>query len=253
MRGSPWEPANSALMTQSPPLLAIVVPVYNEAASIEGVLREWHAALSGLVEDFCFVAIDDGSRDASLAEMERLKADGLPLEIVSRENRGHGQTCLQGYGIAVEMGAEWVFQIDSDGQCDPRYFDKVWALRESADVVYGCRRQRDDGLKRYLVTQVLKGYLLLFQGTFCRDPNVPYRLMRTRVLPPILAAIPPSFHLANIAVSYHLKRAKVRHAHTAIGFRERTGGEPAVPWYKFLDKAKELHRNFGEMHAALKG
>ena len=51
---------------------------------------------------------------------------GPRLEILDRENRGHGQSCLQGYRIARERGVPWVFQIDSDGQCDPRFFEGLW-------------------------------------------------------------------------------------------------------------------------------
>ena len=57
--------------------------------------------------------------------------------------------------MAAESDAEWILQIDSDGQCDPRFFQKFWALRDQADAVFGFRRIRQDGLERGTYFSVL--------------------------------------------------------------------------------------------------
>ena len=58
---------------------------------------------------------------------------------------------------AIAVPRRWacayVFQIDSDGQCDPRYFASLWRLREQFTVVYGVRTTRDDGLARVLISR----------------------------------------------------------------------------------------------------
>jgi hypothetical protein len=88
------------------------------------------------------------------------------------------QTCLEGYRQAAAMGAAYVLQIDSDGQCDPRYFSSLWRLREQFTVVNGVRATRDDGLARVFVSRVLLLLLVAFRVN-CRDANSPYRLMMT--------------------------------------------------------------------------
>lgn len=231
-------------MIQGTPELLIVMPVYNEQASVRKVVMEWYQEVENWTENFVLVAIDDGSTDATLRFLRRLQQQlGPRLEIISRENRGHGQTCLQGYRIACERGIPYVFQIDSDGQCDPQYFFRFWRDRERYDVIYGHRVRRDDGWRRVLASLVLKLVLILACSVYCVDANAPYRLMRTAVLPPLLGQIPKNFFLTNIALAVLLRRDKgVRHGRTPIRFRERYGGEPSVRLVMFGERAIELIR-----------
>jgi dolichol-phosphate mannosyltransferase len=223
--------------------LAIVMPVYNEQASVRKVVLEWFQEIENWTERFVFLVIDDGSTDSTLKILQRLRSQlGSRLEVISRENLGHGQTCLQGYRIAADRGIRHVMQIDSDGQCDPQYFFRFWRARETYDVIYGFRFRRDDGLKRVLASYVLRATLLAFSRTWCVDANVPYRLMRTQALKPLLSKIPSDFFLANVALAVLLRRAAVREGVIPIRFRERYGGEPSIRLSKFGDKAGELIR-----------
>ncbi len=220
----------------------IVMPVYNEQASVRKVVTEWFSEVENWTERIVFLAIDDGSKDETPRVLKRLQEQlGPRLEVLSRENRGHGQSCMQGYQIASERGIPYVFQIDSDGQCDPQYFFRFWRLRESCDVVYGHRVRRDDGWRRVLASFVLKMTLLVFGKAWCVDANVPYRLMRTSVIQPFLDKVPKDFFLANVALAVLLRKAQgIRHNFVRIHFRERYGGEPSVRLSKFGGKATEL-------------
>lgn len=224
------------------PELMLVMPVYNEQASVRKVVTEWFHELENWTENFTFLAINDGSKDGTQRILERLREQlGPRMEILSRENRGHGQSCLQGYRIACERAIPWVLQIDSDGQCDPQYFFRFWRDREKFDVIYGCRTRRDDGWRRVVASWVLRGVLLATAGVWCIDANVPYRLMQTRCLPDKLRAIPPDFFLANVGLAVLLRKdPALRHGVVPIRFRERYGGEPSVRLGKFGSKAMEL-------------
>jgi dolichol-phosphate mannosyltransferase len=223
------------------PVLALVMPVFNEQASVRKVVLEWFQELENWTEDFVFWAIDDGSTDNTSLILERLREQlGPRLEVIQRANKGHGQTCLEGYRMACERGIPWVLQIDSDGQCDPQYFFRLWRLREKADVIYGYRFRRDDGWRRGLASVVLKCVLLLVARTYCIDANVPYRLMRTKNLDSVLATIPAHFFLSNVALAVQLRRNHWTEASVPIRFRERYGGEPSVTLGKFGEKALEL-------------
>jgi hypothetical protein len=157
-------------------------------------------------------------------------------------NRGHGQTCLEGYRIACDRRISWVFQIDSDGQSDPTFFSAVWAARHGHDVVYGYRAKRNDGLKRVLASVLVKAVVRAISGAVCIDANVPYRLMRTENLRSLVDSIPSHFDLANIALAVQIQRAAWREASVSIVFRSRAGGEPSVPVSRFARKAVELFR-----------
>lgn len=227
----------------SPPELMVVLPVFNEENSIEQVIREWFAILDSCVGDFVLLAIDDGSRDGTSGILSRLGTElGSRMEMIIRPNRGHGQTCLQGYRIAAERDIPYILQIDSDGQCDPRFFPRFWEIRGQYEVIYG-HRSREDGYKRVLASYVLKMLLKLGFGLGCVDANVPYRLMRTSHCSRHFYRIPSNFFLANVAMSALLaKDSTIRHGVVPIRFRPRIGGEPSVPFWKFAEKGVELYR-----------
>lgn len=224
-----------------PETLLVVIPAFNEQSSMAGVVAEWRTRLTTSGIDFQILLLDDGSTDQSPEVMESIRRDDPERILIRRHaNRGHGQTCLEGYRLACRLGVPWVFQIDSDGQCSPEFFPALWEKRADADVVYGCRAARDDGIRRVLASLILRWTVCLSTGCWCVDPNVPYRLMRTEALEPILNTIPSRFFLANVALAVQLQRAGWRHASVPIRFRARTGGEPKVPFSAFAHRASEL-------------
>lgn len=229
--------------------LLAVIPVYNEQASIGDVVREWMHELDRCCDSFAILAIDDGSKDGSLQALRRLQEQWGPrLLVITRPNRGHGQTCLEGYRQAAAISATYVFQVDSDGQCDPRYFSSLWRLREQFTVVYGVRTTRDDGLARAVISWVLRLMLLVAFHVNCRDANVPYRLMKTNEVMWAVNRIPPDFGLANIALAVLLAGdTKCSHGFVPIGFRQRSGGQPSVKPSMFGRKALELYRDIRKM------
>lgn len=213
-----------------------MVPVYNEQDAISAVLLEWREELRRRVGDFRFLVINDGSTDGTLAKLNAL---GWPeLTIHTHRNRGHGQSCLVGYREAARLGAQYVFQIDSDGQCEPAGFGAVWALREKAPSIYGRRTTRADGWSRWLVTRVLRWTLKLLLRTRLNDTNVPYRLYPATVAAAAADRISPDFELANIALALVLEPSGFWEV--PIHFRDRQGGHASVKWYGFAKKAFRL-------------
>lgn len=233
---------------QSPPELFVVLPVYNESESIGHVLGGWLAVLDSSGCDYRMLAIDDGSTDTTrelLEDWSKRRPDRL--EILSRENRGHGLSCLEGYREAIRRGADYILQIDSDGQSLPEHFGEFWTIRQRYDVIYGCRT-RSDGWQRVGASLVLRVLLRVLEGVDCIDANVPYRLMRVRSCGRSILALPEGISLSNVALAVALRRQEdIRHGSVAIRFPPRFGGEPSVPLSRFLVKAIELFRQL-RMH-----
>ena len=211
--------------------LCVVVPVYNEVATIGGVVEEWSEALSSLGIDYQILLLNDGSTDKTwnfLCEME--EKDTAHLVIVDKPNSGHGRTCRLGYSAAVlAPSVEWVLQIDSDGQCDPAYFKQFWEKREAADCVFGDREKREDGSLRWLASKMCRIGASVLGGCDLGDANVPYRLMRREILTRALERIPASFDIHNVAVTYVLKHTQgIRWEYVPIVFRDRQGGSNSI-------------------------
>lgn len=226
--------------------LLVIMPVFNEESCVKNVVQEWKQALDRSGIDYGILLLDDGSTDETPAIIGQWVQDdaGGRIRVRRHDNMGHGQTCLQGYREACWTGAPWVFQIDSDGQCDPAYFSAVWAARHDHEVVYGRRTVRRDGWTRVLASVLVRGLVRIAAGVSCPDANVPYRLMSTARLLPLVDTVPSGFDLANIALAVQIKRAGWREATVPIVFRPRAGGEPSVPLIRFAGKALEL---FGQL------
>ena len=86
--------------------------------------------------------IDDGSKDNTLSILEDLSRKYKLLHVIAKENGGHGSAVLAGYRYAIEHGADYIFQTDSDGQTLACEFESFWELRNDYDAVIGTRPSR---------------------------------------------------------------------------------------------------------------
>ena len=229
----------------SSPELVVVMPVYNEASNIASVVHEWFAALETVAPDFLLFAVNDGSTDDTALILERLARQlGDQLRVVNKKNSGHGSSCREGYQRALAEGAAWIFQIDSDGQCDPKFFGELYNSRAGQDCVFGYRRTRDDGLGRIVISRCCQLLLFLVTGAYVKDPNVPYRLMRATALKAALRKVPANFELQNIGLAFALKREPDSSwKYLPIHFRARGAGKSSFNYRRIVKMGMNLLRN----------
>lgn len=203
--------------------LGIVIPIYNEAQAIGAVLHEWLPAWRAVGAPFRLWVVDDGSTDQTPDRLRSLAADIPELTVIRQSNAGHGPACLRGYREALAAGCDWVFQIDSDGQCDPRYWGACWNARAAGEPVFGWRRAREDGRIRQAVSFALAAFVAVAARTRVKDPNVPYRLIPRDPLARVIGRVPPGAALANVVLSVLIaKSCSIRWI--PIGFRDRWHG-----------------------------
>lgn len=215
------------------------MPIYNEEMNIESVLMEWLDELRKAKILFTIFAINDGSNDKTLRILKKIAAKENEIEIIDKKNSGHGQSCIYGYKYAVENNWDWIFQIDSDGQCDPKYLNYFLAATENNNVIYGKRKNRKDGVKRTIISRFLTLVIYIVSKNYLQDANVPYRLMKKETLSPILSKVPSSFYLANILIGV-LQNMYYKIHWIDIGFRKRGGGEASLKSFAFLKQGINL-------------
>lgn len=221
--------------------LAVVMPVYNEQECIVDVVNSWREALSGLQIDYKIIVLNDGSRDGT---REALTAfDGDPrIGITHKTNSGHGPTILVGYREAVNL-AEWVFQCDSDDEMKAANFNLLWEKRDDYDALFGVRIGRQQNLGRRLISGVSRATVQLYFGAGVTDVNVPYRLIRARILKEIIASIPDDTFAPNVIISGALARAKLRIHNEPIPHEGRKTGTISIVKWKLWRAAI---RSFGQ-------
>jgi len=126
--------------------LSVVIPVKNEADNIAPLVGEIRAALDGLVE-YEILYVDDGSSDATVAEISRL-ATRMPQVRLFRHTRNYGQSAAIRTGVRAAQ-APWIATLDGDGQNDPADIPILWRLirhapAEPALMIVGHREERRD-------------------------------------------------------------------------------------------------------------
>jgi polyisoprenyl-phosphate glycosyltransferase len=116
--------------------------MYDEADVLPVFAGRLRPALDGLGETYEVLAVDDGSRDATPALLERLRREWPQVRVVRlRANSGH-QAALSA-GLARARG-HWVVSIDADLQDPPETIVAMLqaARSQGVDVVYGVRTDR---------------------------------------------------------------------------------------------------------------
>lgn len=113
----------------------VIVPVYNEEASVEKVVRAIRKYTAADI-----LCIDDGSTDASGSLLLSLR-DWLPglLVLCHPRNQGYGQTLIDGFDYAVRMGYEYAVTIDCDEQHEPCLIPGFLEDVRKLDIVSGSR------------------------------------------------------------------------------------------------------------------
>ena len=123
------------------PVLYLVVPCYNEEAIMlesAGILKAKMEELisSGSIEKNSKVLfVNDGSKDNTWEILSTLQANYPHLTPLNKPNSGHGATVLYTYRYAIENGANYIFQTDSDGQTLPEEFWPMWESRSKASFI----------------------------------------------------------------------------------------------------------------------
>lgn len=208
--------------------LYIVIPAYNEEANIAQVVEDWYPIVEKYGKDSRLVIVNDGSKDSTYSILTDLSKEKPLLVPLNKENGGHGATVLYGYRYALENGADYIFQTDSDGQTLPSEFEPFWNSRDKYDIVIGYRQGRKDGFSRVVVTRVLRFVVYLCFRVFVLDANTPYRLMKASKLKENMKFVPDDFFLSNVALSAIYKKRKMKMHFIPITFRPRQGGVNSI-------------------------
>jgi len=210
--------------------LFIVIPAYNESENIRACVEDWYPIVEKHHGDgqSRLVIINDGSRDDTYSILCRLAEDRPFLLPLTKENGGHGSTVLHGYRYAIDAGADYIFQTDSDGQTDPAEFDAFWEQRDGYDAILGNREVRGDGKDRKFVENTVCFLLRVIFGVKVKDANAPFRLMRASLVDKYIGKLPRDFNIPNIMFTTYFVYHKEKVLFLPITFKPRQGGTNSI-------------------------
>jgi glycosyltransferase involved in cell wall biosynthesis len=158
--------------------LQILLPVHNEAESIESTIKEIYDELSKKVS-IEFLICEDGSVDDTKNVLRRISKI-YPLKLImSDERKGYSRAVMDGM---LAMEAPYLLCVDSDGQCDPKDFWAFWTNREKYDVLIGWRVKRADTFMRRAFSRFFYLFYELIFHVPVHDPSCPFILAKRQVI-----------------------------------------------------------------------
>lgn len=161
--------------------LQVIMPVHNEKIALPIVIKEWSTTLSSLKINYEFIICEDGSTDGTQKILAKL-ANKFPIIINhSLKRRGYGNAMLSGID---ESTADYLLCIDSDGQCDPKDFEKFWKVRNTNTILLGERKPRRDSRLRKIYSFMFHMFFKVLYLDNIKDPSScfmlsPRELMRS--------------------------------------------------------------------------
>lgn len=149
-----------------------VIPCFNEAASIAGLVNAVRRYLPAVV------VVDDGSTDQTCAEAQAAGAEVFRLQ----HNQGKGAALRAGLQYAQAQGFSWALTLDGDGQHSPEDIPAFFRRTETtgADLVIGNRFGKPDAMPwlRRLVNRWMTARLSMLCGRPLADSQCGFRLLR---------------------------------------------------------------------------
>jgi hypothetical protein len=202
----------------------IIVPAYNEEASLSSVLAE----LRDLGPRFDIVVINDGSTDRTPDIARAMGCRVLDLCF----NQGIGGAVQTGFRYALQKGYPVALQVDSDGQFPPDQIETLTALvlDEGWDMVIGSRHLQDTGYggsrARRLGNLILSRICTVLSGRKITDSTSGFRAYSRRALELLAEYYPPDYPEPESIV--FLARQGLRLREEPVRMRERRAGSSSI-------------------------
>jgi dolichol-phosphate mannosyltransferase len=223
MSGEPW----------------LILPTYNEAENVDAIVAASGDVLARVApEGFRVLIVDDGSPDGTGELADRLAAKHAWVQVLHRsEKNGIGPAYLAGFRYALDRGAGYLMEMDSDFSHDPADLARLLqAVYGGADLALGSRYVpgggvSDWGLLRRLVSEGGSTYARLVLGLDVRDLTGGFKCFRREVLEAIhFDRVRSRGYAFQVELTYRAVQAGFRVVEVPIVFRDRQHGSSKMSW-----------------------
>ncbi|MCW3018148.1 MAG: polyprenol monophosphomannose synthase [Solirubrobacterales bacterium] len=228
MSGEPW----------------LILPTYNEAENVRAIVTAAAGVLAAAAPDgFRILVVDDGSPDGTGRIADELAAEHDWMQALHRsEKNGIGPAYLAGFRHALDAGAGYVMEMDSDFSHDPADLARLLQAtdRRSAgdgvDLALGSRYVPgggvvDWGLLRRFISEGGSTYARLVLGLRVRDLTGGFKCFRREVLEAInFDSVRSQGYAFQVELTYRAVQAGFRVVEVPIVFRDREQGTSKMSW-----------------------
>ena len=203
----------------------MVLPAYNEQASLTKAVERALAVLPTLVDSFEVIVVDDGSTDDTDVVGRELvdRHEGLVRLLTHPANRGYGAALRTGFGAAR---GELLFYTDADNQFDLAELEHFLPLIGEHDVVVGFRVYRYDTVLRSMLSWIYNRIVNVLFLVRIRDVDCAYKLFRREVIEKITIEVDDFFVDAELVAK--ARRWNFRILEKGVRHYPREAGETTV-------------------------
>ena len=222
-----------------------MLPTYDEAQTLEAVVRAAHGVLRAAAgENFRILVVDDASPDGTGVIADRLARELAAVEALHRPARaGLGPAYLAGFARALEGGAGFVFQMDADLSHDPTDLARLLAAARGGALALGSRyttggRIEGWGTVRRAVSRGGSRYARTVLGSGVRDLTGGFKCFPRAILDAIdLSTVRSRGYAFQVELTYRTASAGFPVVEVPIAFRERRAGQSKMTWRIALEAA----------------
>jgi glycosyltransferase involved in cell wall biosynthesis len=218
--------------------VSLCFPAFNEEASIRSVVEEAHAIATEAGLDFELIVCDDGSRDATYAELTRVAARLPRLRCLRHPvNLGIRATFEHLYSEATK---DFVFLNATDGQWDTRVLVDMLPLTRDWDVIIASRRRKPYGPVRQLISWGFNAIPPLLFGVRTVDAGA-VKLQRREIIERFRLVSHSPF--SEVERMVRATRAGYRYTHLPCDVAQRASGrERGANWSNVFEAVLDVGR-----------
>lgn len=216
-------------MTMTPPACSVVIPVYNEEATLAALFERLYRALDALQRPYEIIFVNDGSKDrsAALLAAQFEKRRDVTRVILLNGNFGQHRAILAGFAHAR---GDTIITLDADLQNPPEDIGLLLAeVDKGHDYVGSIRRQRRDSAWRHVASRMMN--LLRERITRIRmtDQGCMMRAYHRRIIDMINQCNEMHTYIPALAYSFAQNPTEV-----TVGHEERHAGESKYSLYSLI-------------------
>ena len=215
------------------PRKIVVIPTFNERENVPLIVPE----ILKQDPEIDVLIVDDSSPDGTGAVVESMRQTEPRVHLYTRtERQGLGPAYRSGFKRALEMGADYVVQMDADFSHPPASLPEMFAMMSEADLVLGSRYLNgitvvNWPIERLLVSYFGNVYARRLTKVPIRDATGGFKCWRREALQTIdLDAVRSNGYAFQVEMNFRAWRQRLRIREVPIIFMDRTHGDSKMNW-----------------------